>query len=40
MSERIERRGIISEFQMRFRNGRKTTDNICVLRSVIEKDII
>jgi hypothetical protein len=40
MNEGIERRGFLSEFQMRFRNGRRATDNIFVLRSVIEKYII
>lgn len=37
--EWIEGKGIISEFQVGFREGRKTTDNVFILRRIIDKYI-
>jgi hypothetical protein len=39
LNEWIEGKGIISEFQVGFREGRKTTDNIFILRKIIDEYI-
>jgi hypothetical protein len=37
LNEWIEKRGSISECQMRFRKGRRTVDKIFILRTTIDK---
>jgi hypothetical protein len=35
----VERRGAVSKFQMEFRKGRRSTDNIFILITVIDKHL-
>jgi hypothetical protein len=37
LNDWIEKRGFISEYQMGFRKGRRTVDNIFILRTIIDK---
>jgi hypothetical protein len=37
LNDWAERKGAVSEFQMGFRKGRKTTDNIFILRTIVDK---
>jgi hypothetical protein len=37
LNDLIEKRGVISECQMGFRKGRRTVDNIFILRTIIDK---
>jgi hypothetical protein len=37
LNEWMEKRGVISECQMGFRKGRRTVDNIFILRTIIDK---
>jgi hypothetical protein len=40
LNEWIEKRGVISEYQMGFRKGRRTVDNIFMLRTVVDKSVV
>jgi hypothetical protein len=37
LNDCTERKGAVSEFQVGFRKGRRTTDNIFILRTIIDK---